>query len=178
MRLLRAVDGGSRDCGSLSAADFERVGEYVMGRMAGSTSSHARMNTLMGSMMGKRGEEQMHALMGRRFTSCGGGRVPGSFGNMMGVMGMMGGAGNGSVGGTMMGGSATNDGDSNGWSAADVVIVVVIGTLLLLATGLLVRSSRAGGRRSPLEVLHDRYARGEIETEEYERRRAALGESS
>src|SRR5712691_4402254 len=77
MRLLRAADNGSRDCRSLSSADFELVGEYVMGRMAGSTSSHARMNTLMESMIGNRGEEQMHALMGRRFTSCGGGRVPG-----------------------------------------------------------------------------------------------------
>lgn len=50
-QILRSVDGGDRRCADLSNADFERVGEYVMGRMAGSTRAHEQMNQLMSNMM-------------------------------------------------------------------------------------------------------------------------------
>ena len=39
-RVLHAVEDGKRACADLSSQDFERVGEYAMGRLAGSTSAH------------------------------------------------------------------------------------------------------------------------------------------
>ena len=75
--LLRALGSGERDYGALSARDFERVGEYWMGRMLGSTRAHEAMNARMSRMMGASGEERMHELMGQRYArlaSSGGGQ--------------------------------------------------------------------------------------------------------
>ena len=167
-QILGAVESGSKQCAGLSGSDFELVGEYVMGRMAGSTRAHEQMNQLMQNMMGKRGEEQMHAFMGRRFTRCGGGQLPGSFAGMMGSMGMMGGSG-------MMGGRASSD-DNDGWSAAAIVMTALMAGLLVLVAALLFRRpSRGPSGRSALAILNGRYASGEIDTDEYDRRRKALG---
>lgn len=182
-QILRSVDGGDRRCSDLSNADFERVGEYVMGRMAGSTRAHEQMNQLMANMMGGRGTEQMHEFMGRRFTGCGGSRTPGGFGSMMGSMGMMGGAmmGGGSGAqsgyGSMMGRASSGDEDDD-WDGgpAAIVMIVLMAALLAVVTALLLRGSRRRGTaRSPLDILDDRYARGEIDSDDYEQRRQALG---
>ena len=179
-RLLRSIEAGRSECADLSNADLERIGEYVMGRMAGSTAAHEQMNELMRSMMGARSEEQMHVFMGRRFTGCGGSAVPGRFGGMMGVMGMMGGgirtAANGSGFGAMMGSGAADD-SSDGWSGAAIAMTVLMAVLLALAAAALLtwRPWRASPRQPPaLEALDARYARGELDAEDYERRRQAL----
>lgn len=183
--LLRSIESGRSSCSDLATADFERIGEYVMGRMAGSTSAHEQMNELMRSMMGARSEEQMHVFMGKRFSDCGAGTIPSGFGGMMGMMGMMGGdSGSGAQGpgfGSMMGSVGYNsDRDGDGWSGAAIVMTVLMGVLLALAVGALLfwrPWSGASGRspRSPLALLDARYARGDIGAEEYERRRQALG---
>lgn len=161
-----------------------------MGRMAGSTRAHEQMDSLMKSMMGESATEQMHVVMGRRFTGCGRGQVPGGFGGMMGVMGMMGGAGGGSgmMGGydgdgnlgSMMGGlrSAANAGDGDDFGAAAWVMVAMMGLLLALAAAAFWfwrPSRRAASHVSALDILNQRYARGEINGDEFERRRRALG---
>ena len=63
-------------------------------------------------------------------------------------------------------------------------IAIVVGFIVLLAVAIrwLVRGERSGGSAvpppprpdDPLEILRQRYARGEIEEEEYERRRKTL----
>jgi len=64
-------------------------------------------------------------------------------------------------------------------------LVIGIGIIVLIILGVrwLMRQDRIGGDRSsgstprpdgPLEVLRQRYARGEIDDEEYERRRKML----
>lgn len=55
-------------CQNLSDDDFEVLGEYFMGQMAG--SSHEAMNTMMSQMMGNDGERQMHIAMGKRLSGC------------------------------------------------------------------------------------------------------------
>ena len=55
-------------CTDLSNDDFEVLGEYFMGQMAG--DSHAAMNAMMIQMMGEESEEQMHIAMGKRMTIC------------------------------------------------------------------------------------------------------------
>ncbi len=54
--------------------------------------------------------------------------------------------------------------------------LIWIAVILLIVWA--VRDTRPGGghpKRTPLEILDDRYARGEIDDEEYRRRRATLG---
>lgn len=55
-------------CNDLSEEDFEALGEYFMGTMMG--ESHAAMNAMMISMMGEKGEEQAHLVMGKRLSGC------------------------------------------------------------------------------------------------------------
>lgn len=188
--LLRDFEAGKQTCGSLSSSQFELIGEYVMGRMMGSTAAHESMNQAMTSMIGTRGEEQAHIFMGQRFTGCARGTGPASFGTMMGMMGagMMGGAYGsggsrggrmGDSGGGMMGGfgSRSQAEDADGWSGADTVMVVLMGLLLAGVIGGLVawRPWRRHAVGTPLEILQARYARGDLDSEEYERRRQALG---
>jgi hypothetical protein len=76
-------------CEDLSAGDFERIGEYVMGGMTGSAQLHAAMNERMRSFLGAANEERMHTRIGQRYAGCG---AIGEAGPMMGP-GMMQGRG-------------------------------------------------------------------------------------
>ena len=180
-RLLRSIESGSRDCSELSTGDFEAIGEYVMGRMAGSASAHEQMEDLMRTMMGTGSEKQMHVFMGRRFSECAGGTIPGGLGGMMGLMGMMGGGfgqgGDGPGYGSMMG-SLRADSSDDGWSGAAIVMTIFMWLLVAAAAAalLLWRPRRVDPRaRSALDLLDQRYAHGDIDQEDYERRRQALG---
>ena len=78
-------------CDKLSEEDFERLGEYFMGQMMG--DSHEAMNNMMIKMMGEKGEEQMHVVMGKRFSGCDTSAVfPNQSKGFMAMMGMMGSA--------------------------------------------------------------------------------------
>lgn len=55
-------------CADLSDENFETLGEYFMGQMMG--TSHEAMNNMMIQMMGEKGEEQMHVVMGKRLSGC------------------------------------------------------------------------------------------------------------
>lgn len=157
-RLLEQVQGGQVACASLSSADSESIGEYVMGRMLGSAAAHRAMDRQMTAAMGPAGERQAHIYMGRRFSGCATGPAPSSFGAMMGMMGagMMGSAAGGSQpmmrsGSGMMGfGGAGPAGDSDGWSGADTVTVTLLALLLALAAAglLLWHPWRRGDERS------------------------------
>lgn len=183
-QILKQLESGRLECSDASASDFELVGEYAMGRMFGSPAQHEAMNQMMSRMMGSRGEERVHEAMGRRFSGCGGGQLPPSFGQMMGAfnaMGMMGGYGQsgGSYGapGSMMGGygynaarSENDDGFDGPSAGAMVGMMAVLIAAVALAVFLLARW-RPGG---PRETLERRYAKGELSTEEYQERRRLL----
>lgn len=55
-------------CKDLSDDNFGTLGEYFMGQMIG--TSHEAMNNMMIQMMGEKGEEQMHVVMGKRLGGC------------------------------------------------------------------------------------------------------------
>lgn len=55
-------------CKDLSDDNFGTLGEYFMGQMMG--TSHEAMNNMMIQMMGEKGEEQMHVVMGKRLSGC------------------------------------------------------------------------------------------------------------
>ena len=191
-RILQDVNSGQRSCSDLTTDDFDQVGEYVMGRMVGSARGHESMDALMRSMMGAGTEKRMHVFLGRRFTGCGGGRIPTAFGGMMSVMGMMGGGGTGYGGGSMMnpanGGSGgryypgsmmggTRNSDDHDMSAGAWIAMLAV---IVLAAALVVWAIRSQQRgrshdgQSGLQILQQRYASGEIDREEYEQRRRLI----
>ena len=88
-------------CKDLTDEQFAALGEFFMGEMTG--DAHEAMNAMMTRMMGEEGEEQMHVVMGKRMSGCGGdGTLPmGNAGMMMPMMGTM-------MGGGMMGGGWNN----------------------------------------------------------------------
>lgn len=186
-QVLRELEAGKRRCADLKGSDFDHVGEYFMGRMAGSPHAHEAMNNMMTAMMGA-GEQQMHEAMGRRVTACGGGRPPGGFGRWMGAM--MGGPGaRGWAGpGAMMGGRGRR-GMMGGWfdegnngsegPSTAALIGMIAGLIVILALALGLGWLALGRRRgpasdSPAKILKRRYANGEISTEEYRTRLDAL----
>lgn len=152
--LVAQLRSGSKSCGSLSAADFDHIGEYAMFQALGSTSLHQVMNRRMTLALGEQGESQMHQLVGQRESGCSGvGTLP-AHGMMRG--GYFGGGGRGammSAGGWswMPGGSWRHmtrqdwqtleqrlvgpaGRPTNGrWTAGIVVAVAVAGVLLLSA---------------------------------------------
>lgn len=183
-QLLQRLQSGATTCKSLSTTDFDHVGEYVMERMLGSASTHEAMNRQMAAMMGASGETQAHVYMGQRFAGCATGKAPTAFGAMMGMMGagmmgsvygdtgsssMMGGAYSGTAG--MMGYRSKGD----GWSSGDTVMVVMMGLLLAVAIGVLVAwHPWRRAETTALETLQARFARGDIDRQEFERLRHTL----
>lgn len=179
-----------RDCKQLGTQDFNRIGERVMGRMLGSPQAHESMDRLMAQMMGPGNERRMHVLMGQRFTGCGSSALPGGYAGMMGGMGMMGAMGmmgggsagdrgaqgpGHSYGAGMMGfdggrGGSRDDDAPLGWMIAMMVVLVLAAGAAIY---LIARSSRR--RADPGQLLAQRFARGEIDAEEYRRRNELLG---
>lgn len=61
------------------------------------------------------------------------------------------------------------------WIVAVVVMVVMMGGMLWMMVGMGSRSDRvSGSANDPLEIVRQRYARGEISEEEYQRVRRGL----
>jgi hypothetical protein len=199
--LLRALERGEAACAELSRADYMALGELAMGRMVGSSRAHEAIDRRIAAMMGERRLDRMHEVMGIRFSGCGSPRFPRGLGGMMGPTGMMGGLGPGGMMGR--GGFGPGErghygpprGDEDRISPGQrfgprstmgfyrerdaVPAWVAIVTLILLAAALvavlflLARPRRRQGSR-PLDLLAERFARGEIGAEEYAERRRLL----
>ncbi len=194
--ILGAIHNGQQTCADLTSADFGAVGEFAMQRMVGSAQAHEAMDRTMTRMMGPSGLDSMHRYLGQRFSGCARGPAPRGIAGIMGMMGMMNGTGRGygpgmmggrlgqgnAYGPGMMGGAFGTRGnhDDGGWSSAATGATILIGVLLLLLAGAAVASRRRSWKPAtggPIEILDRRFASGEIDGEEYRRRRAALGGS-
>jgi len=68
--LWSKLKAGSVKCADLKDDDFDVIGDYFMGIMAGGTSAHAAMNDAMTGRMGEDGEKLMHIAMGKRASGC------------------------------------------------------------------------------------------------------------
>lgn len=69
-QLLDDLTNQTVTCSQLSDTDFEKIGEYFMGRSIGDTVRHIAMNEMIKRMRGEQGEEQIHAAMGKRLSGC------------------------------------------------------------------------------------------------------------
>ena|SRR3990167_4893233 len=136
------------ECKNLTDDNFEVLGEYFMGQTTG--NSHETMNNMMVRMMGKEGEEQTHIIMGKRMSGCeetkgGGNSMMYGWNNMMGGW----------------------SGFGFGWVAMLLFwLLLILGVVALIKW--LITSGKTETFRTPLEILKERYAKGEIDKKEFE----------
>src|SRR3990167_2500392 len=169
-------------CENLSDEQFGVLGEYFMGQMAG--DSHAAMNAMMIQTHGEEGEEQIHIVMGKRLSGCDtSAAFPAGSGGWMPMMNMMWGGWSSPFSTNQSNNSMMNFGlmpfGGLGW-----IFMVVFWGLVIWGIISLVRGSLGGGHmgghghgvheKSPLEILKERYAKGEIDKKEFEEKKKDL----
>ncbi|MEK7598288.1 MAG: SHOCT domain-containing protein [Patescibacteria group bacterium] len=194
-KLLDDLSNKTADCSQLKDTDFEKIGEYFMGQSIGDTSRHILMNEMMKRMMGEKGEEQMHAVMGKRLSGCDTSAAFPSqdvgFMPMMNMFAQYGAPGSrtGMMGGwsSPLGSNQTNNSMMNfglsslggfGWIFMILWWILIIVGVIMLIKRLTAQSHGSNNlhdkKKSPLEILKERYAKGEIDKKEFEERKKDL----
>jgi len=141
--------------------------------------SHEAMNNMMIQMMGEKGEEQMHVVMGKRLSGCDTSAAFPSQGiGFMPMMQMMMGGwsspfGNNSTNNMMNLGFGPFGGF--GWIFMILWWVLIIAGIVALIKWLTSQSrDTRNHEKSALEVLKERYAKGEIDKKEFEEKKKDL----
>jgi len=156
------------ECNNLTDEQYGSLGEYFMGQSIGNTQRHALMNQMMANMMGEEGEEQMHVAMGKRLSGCEpNAQVPSGGVGFMPMMWTVGGGGN-----PMMGG--WNGFGILGWLPMLLFWILLILSVVALFRYLGVSTRSRDKEKSPLDILKERYARGEINKKEFEEKKKDL----
>lgn len=170
------------ECAAISDDAFESLGEYFMGQMVG--NSHAAMNQMMMNMMGEEGERQMHQVMGRRLSGCDtDAAFPAQGIGFMPMMSMMWGGWSSPYGSNqssnytpMMWG---NNAAGWGFSFLGPIFMILWWGLIIVVIVALVRwstnQSKGGSSdKTALDIIKERYARGEIDKQEFEEKKKEL----
>ncbi|MEK9156210.1 MAG: SHOCT domain-containing protein [Patescibacteria group bacterium] len=163
------------ECKDLSNDDFDALGDYYMGQMAG--SSHQAMDKMMAWRLGEDGERQMYIAMGKRLSGCDPNAAYPD--QVAGFWPMMGGGGH-----LMMGYNWDNMMNGFwGYNWFGVVMMILFWILIIAGIIWLVRylggssnvvGINTGREKSPMDILKERYAKGEINKEEFEEKKKDL----
>jgi len=165
-------------CANLNDEQFGVLGEYFMGQMMG--NSHAAMNAMMIRAHGEEGEEQIHITMGKRLSGCDtSASVTGTNGGWMPMMNMMWGGWSSPSGSNNSTNNMMNFGfeplNGFGWIFMTLWWVLTIAGIVVLTKWLTSRSRGTHNHeKSALEVLKERYAKGEIDKKEFEEKKKDL----
>ena len=165
-------------CENLGDEQFAVLGEYFMGQMSG--ESHAAMNAMMIQAHGEDGEEQIHIVMGKRLSGCDtAAAFPTISGGWMPMMNMMWGGwsspldGNNSINNMMNFGFGPFGGF--GWIFMVLWWVLIIAGIVALIKWLTSQSRGTNNHeKSALDVLKERYAKGEMDRDEFEAKKKDL----
>ena len=164
-------------CENLSNEQFGVLGEYFMGQMAG--NSHAAMNAMMIQMHDEEGEEQIHIVMGMRISGCDTSTAfPTISDSWMPMMNIIWGGWS----------SPFNNNSTNnmmnfgfipfvsfGWIFMILWWVLIIVGIIALIKWFTNQSRDTHNReKSALEILQERYAKGEIDKKEFEEKKKDL----
>ena len=172
-------------CSQLNDSDFEKIGEYFMGQSIGDILRHIAMNEMMKRMIGEKGEEQTHTAMGKRLSSCDtSAALPTGNAGFFPMMNMMWGGWSSS--------SKLNQTNNNpmmwnfgnnpmGWGFGFGWIFMILWWFLIIA-GIVAFIKWATAQspashnhqKSPLDILKERYAKGEIDRKEFEDKKKDL----
>ncbi len=150
-------------CADLKNDDFEVLGEYFMNQRLG--ASHYSMNTQMQTMMGKDGEEAMHSMLGKRLSGC-----DTSAGFMSAPLGgMVGGWQEGDTADGRYGMHSDRYGERHSEGAWHIVGLIFLLLVLVMLFKHVHRHKGLYGARSnsAMDILKERYARGEIDEKDF-----------
>ncbi len=178
------------DRGKIADEQLERLGDAVMGIMVPSERQHELMDERMGGE-GSDSLRAMHIMIGQRYLGFSDGTVPiGGMGGMMGFGGgMMNNVNFADVGVERGGGNFMNM--MNGFGSSGMgyglgwIIPLIFWALIIFGIVLLVRylvgnkfsqaqNNPMANEKSSLEILKQRYAKGEIEKEEFDSKKKDL----
>ncbi len=165
-------------CADLNDEQFGVLGEYFMGQMAG--NSHAAMNAMMIQAHGEDGEEQIHIVMGKRLSGCDTSAAFSAIsGGWMPMMNMMWGGWSSPFNSDNSTNNMMNFGfgpfGGFGWIFMILWWVLIIAGIVALIKWLTSQSHSARNHeKSALDVLKERYAKGEIDKKEFEEKKKDL----
>src|SRR3989344_7866830 len=165
-------------CADLNDEQYGVLGEYFMGQMAG--ESHASMNAMMIQAHGEDGEEQIHIVMGKRLSGCDtSAAFPAIIGGWMPMMNMMWGGWSSHFGSNNSTNNMMNFGFTPfggfGWIFMILWCVLIIAGIVALIKWLTSQSRGTHhNEKSALEILQERYAKGEINKQEFEEKKKDL----
>lgn len=151
-------------CDTVTDEQFEELGDAVMQAMIGDDESHEVMDNMMGGE-GSESLRSVHIAMGQRYLGCAQGQF-GTMGMMGGMMSMMGSGWRGGNG--FMTGNFYSPWGMTGMGGVGMLffwIIIIVGIVFLLRL-LIGQSGHTGS--SALKILKERYAKGEINKEEFE----------
>ena len=121
--LLQQLESKNINCLNLTQSDYGSIGEYYMSLMMG--SGHDAMDSYIVNRYGQTYDDQMHLVMGERFSGCNA-----DFGFPVGMMGF----------GPMMGAYGYQSGFGYNWSEAIFMVILwffaVIGLFTALRWGI------------------------------------------
>lgn len=178
------INKGTIACGALSDDQFALLGEYFMGQMMG--DSHVFMNERITQMIGADGEENVHITLGKRLSNC---DKNAAFpaGTESFVMPMMGGSfdtwagiddsspwGSANNYRHMYGGYHDFGMGAWGWLGEALWWVLVIAGIIFLIRHFGKKHHGSFLGRGAIEVLKERYAKGEIDKSEFESKKRDL----
>jgi len=177
-KLWEKLQAKAVECENLNNEQFGALGEYFMGQMSG--ESHAAMNAMMIQAHGEDGEEQIHIVMGKRLSECDTSvAFPSTSGGWMPEMSMMWGGwsspfdSNNSTNNMMNFGFGSLGGF--GWIFMVLWWALIIAGIIVLIKWLTSQSRGTHNHeKSPLEILKERYAKGEIDKKEFEEKKKDL----
>ncbi|MCL4359837.1 hypothetical protein M1555_01085 [Patescibacteria group bacterium] len=132
-KLYEELQNKQIQCQNLTDDDFDKLGDYFMGRMMG--SAHDAMDQVMTDRLGADGERAMHIAMGKRGSGCDtAADYPANGSKFLPMLGALGGT-NGSTGpaGMMNGwfGPGNNASSGNGNILNQIITALVIVFLIL-----------------------------------------------
>lgn len=180
--IFASLQSGGKVCADISEDNFELMGEYFMGQRLG--TAHELMNNMMKRMMGEDGEFQMHVVLGKRLSGCDSiAAWPQSGTRFLPMLGMMGGLSN--IDNANQSSNFNNMMYSNyspfGFGFLGPILMILFWAVIIFAVIVLVRymASKGGGKTAPktdsvLNILKERYAKGEIDKKEYEDKKKDL----
>ena len=189
------LQANKASCSNISDNDFELLGDYYMGQMMG--SSHAAMDALMTQRIGETNNRLTHIALGKRLSGCDTSAPFPSQG--VGFLPMMGMMGNGlsyndngnytqpsnfnSMMGNYFGNSMMGFGYGYGAGWLGIILMMLFWILVVVAIvafiGWLVRRANVAphnnnNRNQAIDILKERYAKGEINKEEFKAKKKDL----
>jgi len=159
-------------CADLNEEQYGVLGEYFMGQVAG--DSHPAMNAMMIRAHGEDGEEQIHIALGKRLSGCDTAATAPA--GASGWMPMMRGGWSSPFGINQTNTSMMNFGQGYGtfgWLPMLLWWVVIIIAAVALVKWLMHQQGGTAGK-SALDILKERYAKGEIDKQEFEEKKKDL----